>query len=321
MADQESANSRPPTSGTLSGDSTTELHILAPLKFLISNIKNLVPNALTADNYAIWRIQLLQQFTANGYAGHLTGISSCPSDETSSDALKWRLIDNNLLSALFSTISPAILPYVISSTTAQDVWHILERRLQPTCRSRVIQLKNELHHIQMRDLTMQQYLTQVKTIVNNIAASGSHVDAEDIILHILNGLPSTYNSFKAAIRTYPTSLDLDNLYSLLCSEEINVLQELARDNNANAGATALYTTSNNQNRGRSSRRFNKNKPSVDNMANSAPPISPANVPSSNGQRPTCQICNKLGHIALNCWHQNNPKFAPTNSRSIPAFLA
>ncbi|PKU62264.1 Retrovirus-related Pol polyprotein from transposon TNT 1-94 [Dendrobium catenatum] len=38
-------------------------------------------------------------------------------------------------------------------------------------------------------------------------------------------------------------------------------------------------------------------------------------------RPTCQICNKVGHIALNCWHRSNPRFAPTNPRSINALLA
>ncbi|PKU78060.1 Retrovirus-related Pol polyprotein from transposon TNT 1-94 [Dendrobium catenatum] len=43
----------------------------------------------------------------------------------------------------------------------------------------------------MKDRTMQQYLTQIKTLIDHIAAAGSTVDSEDIILCILNGLPST----------------------------------------------------------------------------------------------------------------------------------
>ncbi|KAI0496069.1 hypothetical protein KFK09_022376 [Dendrobium nobile] len=175
MGDQDSANSHPPVSAALSGDSTTEIHIPQQLKFLISNIKNLVPNALTTENYAIWHIQLLQQFTTNGFAGHLTSTASCPTDVTSQEFQRWQLADNNLLSALFSTISTPILPYVISCTTAHTVWLVLERRLQPTCRSRVIQLKNVLHHVQMQNLTMQQYLNHVKFIVDNIAAAGSYL--------------------------------------------------------------------------------------------------------------------------------------------------
>ncbi|KAI0523320.1 hypothetical protein KFK09_005715 [Dendrobium nobile] len=325
MGDQDSANSHPPSSTTISGNNSnnTEIHIPQQLKFLISNIKNLVPNALTTENYAIWRIQLLQQFTANGYTGHLTGSVSCPSNVSSPEYQRWHLADNNLLSALFSTISPPILPYVISCTTAQDVWLVLEKRLQPTCRSRVIQLKNELHHVQMQNLTMQQYLNHVKSIVDNIAASGSHVDVEDIIIHILNGLPSTYNSFKAAIRTYPLPMNLDNLYSLLCSEEINVNQELSKENSAVSSATALHAMSSIQSRNRPPRRFNKNRPTTvgngpnhNNVTSNTP-----NPASPNTARPICQICNKVGHIALNCWHRSNPRFAPTNPRTISALLA
>ncbi|PKU62451.1 Retrovirus-related Pol polyprotein from transposon TNT 1-94 [Dendrobium catenatum] len=317
MADQESTNTT--TSPHLSGQPSTDIIIPPQLKFLISNIKNLIPHALTADNYAIWRIQVLQQFTANSYAGHHTGSSPPPADTASSDFNRWQLEDNNLLSALFSTISPAILPYVISSTSAQDVWQVLERRLQPTCRSRVIQLKNELHHVQMKNLSMQQYLTQIKTIVDSIAASGSKIDPEDIILHILNGLPASYNSFKAVIRTYPIPLDLDNLYSMLCSEEINVSQELAKDNSTATGNTALYSNSYNSNKGRMQKRFIKNKPQQP-VQNSINPVTvqPSTV---NNSRPTCQICGKIGHIAINCWHRCNFKYAPTNTRSPQALQA
>ncbi|PKU82870.1 Retrovirus-related Pol polyprotein from transposon TNT 1-94 [Dendrobium catenatum] len=319
MADQESTNTHPNPSPSLSGQQSADLTIPPQLKFLISNIKNLIPHALTADNYAIWRIQVLQQFTANGYAGHLTGASPSPADVTSPEALRWQLEDNNLLSALFSTISSSILPYIITSTTAQEVWQVLERRLQPTCRSRVIQLKNELHHVQMKNLTMQQYLSQIKTIVDSIAASGSKVDPEDIIIHILNGLPSSYNPFKAAIRTYPIQLDLDNLYSMLCSEEINVMQEHAKDSTSDAGSTALYTNSYNSQKGRSQKRFFKNKNPQSSQNSTIPAsVQPTTV---NNIRPTCQICGKPGHIAINCWHRCNFKYAPTNTRSTHALNA
>ncbi|KAI0497118.1 hypothetical protein KFK09_023446 [Dendrobium nobile] len=37
------------------------------------------------------------------------------------------------------------------------------------------------------------------------------------------------------------------------------------------------------------------------------------VPASNSNHPTCQICGKQGHIALNCWHRCNMQYA----RSAP----
>ncbi|PKU68969.1 hypothetical protein MA16_Dca002237 [Dendrobium catenatum] len=82
----------------------------------------------------------------------------------------------------------------------------------------------------MNTSTMQQYLAKVKNIVDTIAASGSTVDPKDIILHILNGLPASYNSIKTYIRSSLLPADLDALYSLLCSEEIHVNQTSRKNN-------------------------------------------------------------------------------------------
>ncbi|XP_020695100.2 uncharacterized protein LOC110108686 [Dendrobium catenatum] len=248
MGDQESSSSLPPNSTTTAGRST-DLAIPVSLKFLISNIKNLIPHHLSPENYPIWRLQVSQTFSANGYSDHLTGICPPPADSPSADLASWHLIDKHLITALCSTISPPLLPYVITVTTSQEVWTTLERQLQSTSRSRVIQLKNELHHIQMNNLTMQQYLSQIKNIVDNIAAAGTKIDPEDVVLYTLNGLPPSYNSFKTAIRTSPLPVDLNNLYSLLCSEEIHINQDLQKDQSA-LNATALYATSNNQFRNR-----------------------------------------------------------------------
>ncbi|KAI0520206.1 hypothetical protein KFK09_007677 [Dendrobium nobile] len=220
MADQGSTAS---TQGESNNSATLkEFVIPAPLKFLISNLKNLVPTLLTNENYSIWRLQMYQHFAANGFSGHLTGTYICPPAPSATDHCLWKLIDRNLISALLSTISASVLPYVLTLATAHKIWTILKTRLQPTNCSRVIELKNELHQVQMKDRTMQQYLTQIKNLVDNIAAAGSTIDTEDIILYTLNGLPTIYNPFKTAIRTSLNPISLDILYSLLCSEEINL---------------------------------------------------------------------------------------------------
>ncbi|KAI0509804.1 hypothetical protein KFK09_010400 [Dendrobium nobile] len=248
MADEDDAGSR--RSGaegrTMSTTSNQDSDLLIPpqLKFLISNVKNMVPNPLTSDNYSIWRLQLSQHFAANGYEAHLTGQAVSSPNSTLQEQNRWKLVDRNLVSALLATISPPILPYVINLGSAHEVWTALERRLQPTNRSRVIQLKNELHQIQMRDRTMGQYLDQIKTIVDNIAAAGSTVDTEDIVLYILNGLPSAYNSFKTAIRTSMQPIHLDDLYSLLSSEEIILQQQNLKDQIQQSESTALFSNRN-----------------------------------------------------------------------------
>ncbi|PKU74383.1 Retrovirus-related Pol polyprotein from transposon TNT 1-94 [Dendrobium catenatum] len=320
MADQESAIS--PTSAPGSHSSATSNYIApAPLKFLISNLKTLVPNSLSSENYHIWCIQILQHFSANGFADFLIGVTSCPSDQSSEAFFKWSLIDRILISALLSTISHAILPYVLTPSTAHDVWQILERRMQPNIRSRVIQLKNELHNIKMNNSTMQQYLMQIKNQVDNIALSGSQIDTEDILIYILNGLPSTYNSFNTSIRTSLHPIDLDTLYSLLCSEEITMQREHQKEVGANLDNSAFYTSRTGLNRGNgSNHNFNNQKLDSRSTSDYSSPSQP-NQPTSKIACPTCQICGKPGHIALNCWHRNNPKYAPSTPPNQRALLS
>ncbi|KAI0525156.1 hypothetical protein KFK09_004548 [Dendrobium nobile] len=316
MADQDSVVSSPPAQYITSG-SSSDYTVPAPLKFLISNLKTLVPHPLSAENYHIWRIQILQHFSANGFSGYLTGNLPCPSDASSNEFFKWTLIDRNLISALFSTISPAILPHILSCPTAQDVWKTLKKRIQPNIRSRVIQLKNELHTIQMGNSSMQQYLMRVKNLVDNISVSESQIDTEDILLYILNGLPSTYNSFKTAIRTSLNPIDLDTLYSLLCSEEIAQQQESQKDASVTPTDSAFYANRTNWQKGNSNNRNYKNRKSDNRNTSEAARPNPSAVKTD---RPSCQICGKTGHIVINCWHRCNFKYAPTTTSAPRAYL-
>ncbi|KAI0514032.1 hypothetical protein KFK09_010065 [Dendrobium nobile] len=91
----------------------------------------------------------------------------------------------------------------------------------------------------MKDKSMQQYLANIKLLVDSIASTGSNIDTEDVIIYILNGLPTSYNSFKTAIRTSLTPIDLDVLHALLCSEEINLQNEQQKESGIPTDTVAL----------------------------------------------------------------------------------
>ncbi|PKU85928.1 Retrovirus-related Pol polyprotein from transposon TNT 1-94 [Dendrobium catenatum] len=141
----------------------------------------------------------------------------------------WLLLDQNLASALLSIISTSILPYVLSLKHYADIWATLAHQLQAPTRSHVVQLKNELYHLSKGDQSMTQYLLNIKSKVDAIAAAGISIDPEEIILHTLNGLPAKYQTFKTAIRTNLQPINLDDLYTLLCSEELNLAHEATQE--------------------------------------------------------------------------------------------
>ncbi|XP_028551231.1 uncharacterized protein LOC114579782 [Dendrobium catenatum] len=144
-----------------------------------------------------------------------------------------------------------------------------------------------------------------RILPHTISASGSKIEPEDVMLHILNGLPSTYNSFKSTIRNSLILIDLDTFYALLCNEEIHLHQESLQEQPSNASPATIYAAPSNSSRTRNgnNRRYTKHKTSFPTQTVPVPQLN-SSVPQQ--QWPTCQICGKLGHITLNCWHRNNP---------------
>ncbi|PKU81067.1 5'-3' exoribonuclease 2 [Dendrobium catenatum] len=154
----------------------------------------------------------------------------------------------------------------------------------------------------MHNKTMNDYLTSVKTLVDNIIAAGGSVDTEDILLYTLNGLPPSYQSFKTAIRTALHPISLDEFYSFLRSEEVNQTTDAIRDLSfANAQPTsdpalALVST-----RGRGRTRFSNR------ARGRSSTTRPPRQPRFDGN---CQICGKHGHSSFSCWHRGNMQFVP-----------
>ncbi|XP_020700290.1 uncharacterized protein LOC110112414 [Dendrobium catenatum] len=161
----------------------------------------------------------------------------------------------------------------------------------------------------MKNLSMIQYLTEIKKQVDQIASAGSTIDSEDIILYIMNGLPPTYQSFKTYIRNSPHPIRLENLYAMLISEEIHINADAARIPTDTIQQTAFYTQ-----RGRGRRSRGRSQPS----SNPTSKINP-----QQQQLPTCHICTKKGHTADVCWHRMNASYTlqQTNSKQNSALLA
>ncbi|PKU76601.1 Retrovirus-related Pol polyprotein from transposon TNT 1-94 [Dendrobium catenatum] len=302
-----------PTSLAINDQMQSSPSFPTSLKFLMGNVKNIVAQPLTADNHPLWRSQVLKLFRANGYHGFLDGSSSIPSDNITSATgqsvpnpayTNWILIDQNLAAALYSVISPTILPYVLSVEHCHEIWTILDRRLQSSTRSRIIQLKHELHYLNIKDKTMAQYLLEIKTKVDSLAAAGAPIATEEIIHYTLDGLPSTYQSFKTSIRTNLQPISLDDLYTLLCSEELNLAHETTRELHSlqiSGNSTALAAT---RGRGRGRSNISRGRNYYTNRTSSTTNRGPRQP------RPaiTCQICGKNGHSAVKCWHRHDDQY-------------
>ncbi|KAI0494789.1 hypothetical protein KFK09_024932 [Dendrobium nobile] len=166
---------------------------------------------------------------------------------------------------------------------------------------------------------MTVYLSEIKAIVDQIAAAGSSVDPEDIIHRILNGLPPLYQSFKSSIRTSASPLTLDQIYPLLMSEEINLAADAVRFSSNQDPTMALFNT---RGRGRRPKGKTSYNQSTSNTTNNSQSSTTTSIPRNHtAPAVLCQICFKKGYLAQTCWHRLNIQYVPPIKNTNSALVA
>lgn len=71
---------------------------------------------------------------------------------------------------------------------------------------------------------MEDYLQQIKILVDKLVACGATVNDLDLIIHTLDGLPTAYRPCKTTINTRSMAdpVSLDELHTLLICEELSL---------------------------------------------------------------------------------------------------
>lgn len=170
-----------------------------------------------------------------------------------------------------------------------------------------MQLHFQLQTLKKGSLSMSNYRQKSKSIADNLSMVGQSVSDADLTLYILGGLSSEYESFVTSITTRPEPISLDDLYGFLLNQEIR----LELSNNAPllesppilpspAANVSMRGSGGQYNRGRSSNRGFGG----DSQRGRGRGCDPGHFQSSS----RCQVCNRHGHIALNCYHRFNQAY-------------
>ena len=219
----------------------------------------------------------------------------------------------------------------MGQTTASGIWNVILNRYTSISRSSIVNLKHELHSIKKNSNFVTQYLQKIKEARDKLVSVGVFIDDEEILHIVLQGLPTEFHSFTSAMLTKNEAVKFEELHTLMKTEED--LLKSAVDNSKEIAHMAMATSKNfnspsnaqfsghhggrghNQsfsNRGRGNGGHGRSQ-HYNGWGNSNSNFSP-NSPSSQswntnqGSRPTCQICYKLGHTAIDCYQCMNYAF-------------
>uniref|UniRef100_A0A2N9GWX8 Integrase catalytic domain-containing protein n=1 Tax=Fagus sylvatica TaxID=28930 RepID=A0A2N9GWX8_FAGSY len=289
---------------------------------LLNHMSNLMSAKLDSTNYMIWKVQITAILDAYSMLDHIDGSIPQPREFLISESgvpsvnpafLAWKKRDKAFLTLLYSTLSSPVIAMVVGKNTSQEVWNTLEERFTSTARSNVLNLKLELQSIKKGgNESITAFLQRIKTVRDKLSAVGVPSDHEELIHVILKGLPKEYAPFASAIRTRDGVLSLEKL-SNKPSNGFNGNQSYHRGRGRN-----------NYTRGRGGRSSNFNHNS--NFTPSHPPQpqqSQVSQFTSQGrtERPTCQICWKIGHYAIDCYHRMDFAYQGKNPTTKLAAMA
>uniref|UniRef100_A0A2N9IS14 Retrotransposon Copia-like N-terminal domain-containing protein n=1 Tax=Fagus sylvatica TaxID=28930 RepID=A0A2N9IS14_FAGSY len=312
---------------------TSSAHTASPPTSLTA-VHHLITIKLNRDNYLLWKAQIVPYLKGQHLFAFLDGSRPAPPQHLPpqlTDPLSlipnpefqaWHLQDQLILSALISSLSETILAHVVKCSTSRDVWLALERMFTSHSRARIMQIHYQLATLRKGDSPIADYFHRFTNLADTLAAVDHPLNDIELISFLLAGLGSDYDSFVTSVNTRVEPLSLEDLYGHLLAHELRLVQN--QPSVDLSIATANYAHKGSSHRGGRGSRFTTT-PSAGRTPSSGHRTTygrgRGRGPSSNGSRPMCQVCGKLGHIAFTCYHRFDKAYATERNPHLQALLA
>jgi hypothetical protein len=324
--------------------------LIAPLANFAQNITK-----LNKSNFLTWHGLVKPFLRGHDLYGFIDGTNTPPSPlvisspdgaltfSTDLDTLRWLRQDQLILSMLMSSISDDLLPHVLGCKTAQDLWQTLNRTFTFESRARTMTFHYQLATTKKGTSSISDYFQQLKHTAATLAAAGQPLNDYEFTSYLLTSLGPEYDPFVTSVTTRIEPLFMDDLFGHLLAHETRIAKHHQND--------ALFPTANvapqspSHHRGRGGhhayhhnssngprpwgRGYQSHAPASGNFGghqshspsyNRLSRSSGYTKPNSSSPRPICQVCGRMGHIAL-AYHHRFDQAYQAASPSLTTYAA
>ncbi|RVW41864.1 Retrovirus-related Pol polyprotein from transposon RE1 [Vitis vinifera] len=291
--------------------------------FAPPNIGHLVSIKLSDTNYLIRSSHIVPVLKSHDLMGFVDGSESCPSKSLDGSLnpayILWNKKDQCVLSWINATLSDKVLASVYGITSAREVWSSLANKFASQSRTRVHHLKGKLQTLHQGSMKCTDFLEKAKLVSDELVAVGKPLEDDDLMSYIVSGLNPSFNPFITSLSfaTRDKNVSFEDFQAELLSYELLLEnQNIAIPPETNN--FAFFTPKSNQ------QQYNR-KPKNPSKPYSRPSFSqnprpryspqPSGLPSSpqpnqkqhsfSTPKSPCQICGKLSHKALDCFHRTD----------------
>ncbi|XP_019086256.1 PREDICTED: uncharacterized protein LOC109126840 [Camelina sativa] len=184
----------------------TESFSSAPL-----SISQIVTLKLTESNYLLWKTQFESFLSPQLLLGYVTSAITRPeatrsvtgtagvTEEPNPEFTKWIRNDQLVMAWIFGSLSEPALRMVYGMQSAQEVWTALAKKFNRVSTTRKFELQNRLRACIKIGRTMEQYLSELKQIFDQLDSIGFPMTDLEKIHGLLSGLGKKYESVSTVI--------------------------------------------------------------------------------------------------------------------------
>lgn len=311
-----------------------------------SNTQNTIPTIsikLTKENYETWSPLAKQTLVAYDLGNFIEEGAAPPTkflteSTTQSSTVNpayttWVKKDSLACVWLKGNITEKVLPLVAKLETSRQVWSKLETTFKSQNQARAMRHRTTLTTLEQGTMSVFYYIQKKTESAEELTAVGTKVFEDELVQCIMRGLDTKYNTFKSAfnLRSLDSPISADELLGLLLDEEERLKTEEPKIVHDAYAANYHRGVGNNQNPNYQNKSFSRNRNSFNDQGYRKNQQhhgqnkfgGSGNYINNNKGKSSlfCQICDKRGHVARECYHRFDHSYSTENPQKVAALLA
>ena len=270
---------------------------------------------LDRTNYQYWRIQVLAAVRAYDLEGFLLGTIPPPPTHLPPGNLvnpayvNWQRFDQFLYHWLLNSITEPMMGHILHCVSAVEIWNVFARIFVSRSKVRLLQVQGMLQSTKKGSDSIDEYVLKMKGYADSLAAAGERISEDRLCLYILGGLGPEFEATIVNLTNRSEPLNVQDVHFSLQSQELRLLQQASSSSSsidsmqANFAGLSLRGNSRPQSRGGRPGGRGQSRGSYSGRSN-------------RQNRPTCQLCGRVGHVVQKCYRRFDINF--TGPESTPS---
>jgi gag-polypeptide of LTR copia-type/Domain of unknown function (DUF4219) len=165
-----------------------------------------------AENYAVWKIKMMDILTGQDLWEYVDGTTTQPSDQTLGRGT-WVKKDRMALSTIRLRVADKMLIYVASSTTLKEAWDTLKSLLETQGALGIVLAWRKLFQSQCADgMPIEKHIQTLRGYQEELHNLGQKIDGEEFSIILLTSLPESWDNYIAST----SGKSGKNLVDLIC---------------------------------------------------------------------------------------------------------